>query len=53
MGTKGFFVFEVVINVLVSSFSFKFLWVYHVYANDQLFQIFQCGDRRQTSDFDV
>ena len=34
---KGFFQFDVVINVLVSSFTFEYLWVY---THDKYFKYF-------------
>ena len=39
---NGFFQFKVVNNVLVSSFTFEYLWIY---AHCQIFLIFRCGDR--------
>ena len=50
MEIKGFFQFEIIINVLVSSFCFTMLWVY---GHNKCFYFFQCGDRLHTSESDV
>ena len=50
------FQFEIIINVLVSSFHFIWilmLWVYDHYTYFNSFIFFQCGDRLYTSESDI
>ena len=49
METKGFFQFEIIINVLVSSFCFIWISMFWVYDNYNMFNYFSAGTvfRRQ------
>ena len=50
MESKGFFQFEIITNVLVSSFRF---FEYICYGSMNIVIISVCVDRLQTSEFDV
>ena len=50
-GQNIFFQFEIIINVLVSSF--RFIWIHMLWVYDHYIYFFQCGDRLYTSESDV
>ena len=52
MDTKFFFYYEIVINILVSSFRFIWIPVFWVYGHCKYFHFFQRGDRLSMSESD-
>ena len=53
METKGFFQFEIFINVLFTFFRFIWIPMVWVYVQYKYLNSFQCGDRVYASESDV